>query len=64
MKKLNMEEINEQIEFEDRCGVQNLIQEIFSHEHAEKGLDVIDDGNEIKVVSGTTFKVTTTEINK
>ena len=54
-----MKEIHEQIEMEDRCGVNTLLQEIFSHEHAEKGLDVIDDGKEIKVITGTTFNVIT-----
>ena len=40
-RKLTLEEINFIIEDEDRCGVQNLIQYIFSDKNSTTGLDVI-----------------------
>ena len=58
MHKLTLKDIHEIIEFEDECGVQNLIQEIFAHPNASKGLDVTEDehGN-YEVVEGTTLTV-------
>ena len=59
-KKLTLKEIHKTIDFEDRCGVQNLLQEIFSSEFAETGIDVIiDETGDYKVVKGTTLKVET-----
>jgi hypothetical protein len=66
MDRLTLKDINDIIRCEDECGVQNLIQEIFAHPNAEKGLDVIEDehGN-YEVVSGTTLKITvSTKIDK
>ena len=62
MKKLTYKEINKEIEIEDKCGVNNLLQEIFSSEFAETGIDVIikKDGR-YKVIKGTTLKVKRTK---
>lgn len=59
MKKLTLKEIHKVIEFEDKCGVNNLLQEIFSHEHRQSGLDIfIDNSNKnYIVVKGTTIWV-------
>lgn len=59
MEKLTLKEIHEVIENEDKCGVVNLLQEIFASEFAETGIDVIDDGKNYNVVQGITLKVTT-----
>lgn len=64
MKKLTMKKIYEVIETEDKCGVNNLLQEIFAHPHADKGLDVIENGIDYQVISGTTFKVKTEKSNE
>lgn len=55
MNKLTMKEIQEIIDLEDQCGVNNLLQEIFSSEYSE-GMDVIEDehGN-YQVVKGDTL---------
>jgi len=65
-RKLTLEEIDFVIKQEDMCGVQNLLQYIFSDENSKTGLDVvaemvIEDGREkigdYEVVKGTTLKV-------
>ena len=58
MRKMTQEEIYKEIEFEDKCGVNNLLQEIFSHPCAETGLDVlIDRDGYYKVVKGDTLRI-------
>ena len=64
-EKLTMKQIEEIIEFEDRCGVNNLIQEIFSFKHAEKGIDIFEDEKGYYLIKkGTTFKVKTENPNE
>ena len=67
-RKLTLEEINFIIEDEDRCGVQNLIQYIFSDKNSTTGLDVIaeiikengiDKIGKYEVVKGNTLKIKT-----
>lgn len=62
MKKLTLKEIDEILDFEDKCGVANLIQEIFAHPDAKTGIDVIEDDEGVcSVVKGTTLKVKETK---
>ena len=55
MRKLNYGEIQEIIKFEDRCGVNNLLQEIFAAPY--KGIDVfeVEDGGDYVIKEGTTL---------
>jgi len=64
-KKLTIEEIHKEIEIEDKCGVNNLLQEIFSSEFSETGIDVIiNKTGYCEVVKGTTLKVKTEKPNE
>lgn len=63
MKKLTLKEIHEEIYFEDKCGVNNLLQNIFASEFAETGIDVIvNKKGYCEVVKGTTLKIRTSKI--
>jgi len=60
MKKLTLKEIHNEINFEDKCGVNNLLQEIFSHKNNKSGIDVVMDKNGYyKVIKGNTLKIKT-----
>jgi len=64
-EKLTMKQIEEIIELENRCGVDNLIQEIFSSEHVEEGIDIFEDEKGYYLIKkGTTFKVKTENPNE
>ncbi len=59
-KKLTIEEIHKEIDMEDKCGVNSLLQDIFSSEYAETGIDIIiDEKGYCEVIKGTTLKVKT-----
>jgi len=64
MDKLTLKEIHKWIDFEDKCGVQNLIQDIFTSKFAESGIDVIiNKQGDWEVVKGTTLKIKTEKPN-
>ena len=64
-KKLTMKQIEEIIELENRCGIDNLLQEIFSSNHAEKGIDIFENEKGYYVIKkGTTFKIKMEIINE
>jgi uncharacterized membrane protein YvbJ len=57
-RKLTVEEIHKEVEMEDKCGVNSLLQEMFSSEFAESGIDVIiNKEGYCEVVKGTTLKI-------
>lgn len=60
MKKLTIDEIRDEINFEDKCGVNDLLQEIFSHKYNKIGIDVLMDKKGFyKIIKGNTLKVKT-----
>ena len=62
MIQLTVKEIYKEIDIEDICKVNNLLQEIMSSEFAKTGIDVIRDKEGFcKVIKGTTLKVKVTK---
>lgn len=57
MKKLTLKEIHDEITFEDKCGVNSLLQDIFASTFDCIDVVVIDDNGNIEVIEGTTMKI-------
>lgn len=56
--KLSLEEIYQQIWFEEMWDVDNLLQDLFISDFATTGMDVIiDKDNEVRVIKGNTIKI-------
>jgi len=63
--KFSLEEIYQEIDFEDKWGVNTLLQDLFASEFSETGMDVImDKENEVRIIKGTTIKVSKGKLTK